>query len=77
MPPLSRQQQSQLLLPQSYEEAGDDGIVPSTPTLFIPRRVDGFGEAVSSPQVPIQSRFANAIVFLMFSRLVLFPLFDF
>ena len=38
--------------PPSYEDAGDDGIVPSTPTLFVPRRTDGFGEAVSSPQVP-------------------------
>ncbi|KAI5710157.1 hypothetical protein M8J75_006179 [Diaphorina citri] len=33
--------------PPSYEDAGD-GIVPSTPTLFIPRRTD----AVSSPHVP-------------------------
>lgn len=41
--------------PQSYEDGGDDCIVPSTPTLFVPRR-DGFGEAVSSPQVP-QGRF--------------------
>lgn len=52
MAPLSRsQQQSQLLLPH-YEETGDDGIVPSTPTLYVPRRTDGFGEAVSSPHVP-------------------------
>ncbi|KAG0724323.1 Nucleoprotein TPR [Chionoecetes opilio] len=33
-------------------EGGDDSIVPSTPTLFVPRRGDGFSEAVSSPQVP-------------------------
>nr|CAI5828373.1 unnamed protein product [Callosobruchus analis] len=33
-------------------QGGDDGIVPSTPTLFVPRRSDGFGEAVSSPHVP-------------------------
>lgn len=46
------QQQSHLLLPQGYEETGDDGIVPSTPTLYVPRRTDGFGEAVSSPHVP-------------------------
>lgn len=39
------QQQSQML----YEESGD-GIVPSTPTLYVPRRADGFSEAVSSPQ---------------------------
>lgn len=32
-----------------------DGIVPSTPTLSVPRRNDGFAEAVSSPQV--QARF--------------------
>ncbi|GLH16542.1 Uncharacterized protein GBIM_20794 [Gryllus bimaculatus] len=55
VPPLSRQQQqNQILL--GYEESGDDSIVPSTPTLFVPRRSDGFGEAVSSPQVP-QTRF--------------------
>lgn len=49
--PLSRQQQ-QLLLPHGFEEMGDDSIVPSTPTLYVPRRTDGFGEAVSSPHVP-------------------------
>ena len=27
-------------------EDGDDSIVPSTPTLFVPRRSDGFAEAV-------------------------------
>ncbi|XP_077290132.1 nucleoprotein TPR-like [Arctopsyche grandis] len=32
----------------TYEE-GDDGIVPSTPTLYMPTRNDGFGEAVRSP----------------------------
>lgn len=41
-----------ILQPGSYEEVGDDSIVPSTPTLFVPRRTDGFGEAVSSPHVP-------------------------
>lgn len=40
----------------TYEDGGDDSIVPSTPTLFMPRR-DGFGEAVSSPQVPTGGRF--------------------
>lgn len=54
--PLSRQQQH-LLLPHGLEEGGDDGIVPSTPTLFVPRRSDGFGEAVSSPVVPTSGRF--------------------
>ncbi|XP_014207653.1 nucleoprotein TPR [Copidosoma floridanum] len=56
--PVSRQQpQQHLLLPQqAYEEIGDDCIVPSTPTLFVPRRSDGFGEAINSPQVP-QNRF--------------------
>lgn len=34
----------------NYEEPGDDSIVPSTPTLYVPRRADGFSEAVSSPQ---------------------------
>ncbi|KAJ9578536.1 hypothetical protein L9F63_005265, partial [Diploptera punctata] len=52
IPPLcSNSRQQQLLLQPQYEE-GDDSIVPSTPTLFVPRRTDGFGEAVSSPQVP-------------------------
>lgn len=31
--------------------------MPSTPTLCVPRRTDGFGEAVSSPQVPSTGRF--------------------
>lgn len=53
----SRQQQSQLVLPHGIEDIGDDGIVPSTPTLYLPRRSDGFGEAVSSPQVPTSGRF--------------------
>ncbi|XP_012270418.1 nucleoprotein TPR isoform X2 [Orussus abietinus] len=53
--PMPRQQQQQHLLLQGYEDGGDDSIVPSTPTLFVPRRGD-FGEAVSSPQVP-QGRF--------------------
>ncbi|EFA01249.2 nucleoprotein TPR isoform X2 [Tribolium castaneum] len=56
-PLLSRQQQSHLLLSHGLEEGGDDGIVPSTPTLFVPRRSDGFGEAVSSPHVPTSGRF--------------------
>ena len=35
-----------------YEvEAGEDGVVPSTPKLPLARRTDGFAEAVSSPQV--------------------------
>ncbi|XP_045464850.1 nucleoprotein TPR isoform X2 [Harmonia axyridis] len=51
IPSLARPQQSHLLLPH-LEEAGDDSIVPSTPTLFVPRRSDAFGEAVSSPHVP-------------------------
>ena len=33
-----------------YEDL-DDCTVPSTPTLNVPRRGDGFAEAVSSPQV--------------------------
>ncbi|XP_025193272.1 histone PARylation factor 1 isoform X2 [Melanaphis sacchari] len=52
--PLMRQhsQQQQLLLTNSTLEdcSVDDGIVPSTPTLFTPRRLDG--ETVSSPHVP-------------------------
>lgn len=55
--PLSRQQ-VHLLLPHGIEDGGDDGIVPSTPTLYVPRRSDGFGEAVSSPVVPTSGRFS-------------------
>ncbi|XP_064626009.1 nucleoprotein TPR-like [Lineus longissimus] len=33
-------------------EDGDDCTVPSTPTLSLPKRTDGFAEAVSSPAVP-------------------------
>ncbi|KAK4876820.1 hypothetical protein RN001_009326 [Aquatica leii] len=55
--PLTRQQQAHLLLQHGMDEGGDDGIVPSTPTLFVPRRSDGFGEAVSSPHVPTSGRF--------------------
>ena len=37
-----------------YEvEAGEDGVVPSTPKLPLARRTDGFAEAVSSPQVMV------------------------
>ncbi|XP_077490306.1 nuclear basket protein megator isoform X2 [Amblyomma americanum] len=63
-PPLQQQQHRLSLLPRvrnerlpssqsaaGFEE-GDDSIVPSTPTLFVPRRTDGFAEAVGSPHVP-------------------------
>ncbi len=35
-------------------EDGDEGIVPSTPTLFIPKRHDGFAEAVRYLQVSFE-----------------------
>ncbi|XP_045536329.1 nucleoprotein TPR [Papilio machaon] len=38
-----------LSLAGSGGDDGDDSIVPSTPTLYVPRRNDGFGEAVVSP----------------------------
>ncbi|XP_045766841.1 nucleoprotein TPR-like isoform X2 [Maniola jurtina] len=38
-----------LSLGGSGADDGDDSIVPSTPTLYVPRRNDGFGEAVVSP----------------------------
>ncbi|GBM37297.1 Nucleoprotein TPR [Araneus ventricosus] len=56
--PTSRQHLTPFTIPgqgSNFEE-GDDGIVPSTPTLYVPRRTDGFAEAVSSPHVP-QVRF--------------------
>lgn len=36
------------------DTSGDDGIVPCTPTLYTPRRLDG--ETVSSPHVPSSSQ---------------------
>ncbi|PRD30611.1 UNVERIFIED_CONTAM: Tpr [Trichonephila clavipes] len=56
--PVNRQHLTPFTIPgqgSNFEE-GDDGIVPSTPTLYVPRRTDGFAEAVSSPHVP-QVRF--------------------
>uniref|UniRef100_A0A2S2QRU7 UPF0609 protein n=1 Tax=Sipha flava TaxID=143950 RepID=A0A2S2QRU7_9HEMI len=49
-------QQPQLLLTSTALDdcSGDDGIVPCTPTLFTPRRLDG--ETVSSPHVPSSSQ---------------------
>ncbi|CAG9856760.1 unnamed protein product [Phyllotreta striolata] len=56
--PLPSRQQSHLIsYGHGLDEIGDDGIVPSTPTLYVPRRSDGFGEAVSSPHVPTSGRF--------------------
>ncbi|KAG4070727.1 hypothetical protein HA402_005586 [Bradysia odoriphaga] len=54
-----QQQQQSLVIQQAYEEMTDDSIVPSTPTLYVARRADGFSEAVSSPHptVPHGSRF--------------------
>ncbi|XP_055692599.1 nucleoprotein TPR isoform X2 [Lutzomyia longipalpis] len=64
MAPRQQQSTSHLVLIQQsssgYEpETGDERIVPSTPTLFAPRRADGFSEAISSPhpQVPHAARF--------------------
>lgn len=51
-PALQEAQQQQMGL--GYEESGDDSIVPSTPTLYVPRRADGFSEAVSSPHQQVQ-----------------------
>ncbi|XP_054717730.1 nucleoprotein TPR-like [Uloborus diversus] len=57
--PISRQHLTPFTIPgqgSNFEE-GDDSIVPSTPTLYVPRRRDdGFAEAVS-PHVP-QVRFS-------------------
>lgn len=51
-------QSNPVQVPQSYEDLGD-GIVPSTPTLFIPRR-DG-AESMNSPCVPQSSfQFSSA-----------------
>lgn len=55
-----QQQQQQSIMINNYEEPGDDSIVPSTPTLYVPRRADGFSEAVSSPQSHVRiSRFSE------------------
>lgn len=50
-----QQQQQQQPIMIAYEEPGDDSIVPSTPTLYVPRRADGFSEAVRSPQPHVRS----------------------
>ncbi|XP_053661275.1 nucleoprotein TPR [Anopheles marshallii] len=55
--PLGRQQQQTshlILMQQNYEhhESADDRIVPSTPTLYAPRRTDGFSVGSPHPQVP-------------------------
>lgn len=52
--PQAPQQPTQQNLVISYEEGADDSIVPSTPTLYVPRRADGFSEAVSSPHPQLQ-----------------------
>ncbi|XP_071835519.1 nucleoprotein TPR-like isoform X3 [Apostichopus japonicus] len=42
----------------AFEDTGDDCQVPSTPTLFVPHRNDGFAEAINSPLVqPGHQRF--------------------
>ncbi|KAJ8713492.1 hypothetical protein PYW07_013862 [Mythimna separata] len=43
------EQSGALSLGGNNGDDGDDSIVPSTPTLYVPRRNDGFGEAVVSP----------------------------
>lgn len=55
--PRQQQQSSQQHLHMVYEDAGDDSIVPSTPTLCVPRRADGFSEVVSSPNPIVPGRF--------------------
>ncbi|KAG4074560.1 hypothetical protein HA402_005625 [Bradysia odoriphaga] len=52
-----QQQQQNLVIQQAYDT--DDSIVPSTPTLYVARRADGFSEAISSPHPTVQhgSRF--------------------
>lgn len=42
-----------------FEADLDDCTVPSTPTLNVPRRMDGFAEAVSSPQVSQRFTFGS------------------
>lgn len=62
LPSLGRQQLTPFMSlggGSNFDE-GDDSIVPSTPTLIVPRRNDGFAEAVSSPHVP-QSRFVFGV----------------
>lgn len=66
-------QQQQPIMINNYEEPGDDSIVPSTPTLYPPRRADGFSEAVSSPQshvsiLPVVLKYIDqqALIYLHF-----------
>ncbi|CAG7834925.1 unnamed protein product [Allacma fusca] len=55
LPSLGRQHQLTpgVQIHSQYDDM-DDSIVPSTPTLFVPRRSDGFAEAVSSPHIAPQ-----------------------
>ncbi|ODN06320.1 Nucleoprotein TPR [Orchesella cincta] len=65
LPPQLGRQQPQLTPSFSsgqYADDADDSIVPSTPTLFVPRRSDGFAEAVSSPQIQPGGRFTFSSV---------------
>ncbi|XP_019645080.1 PREDICTED: nucleoprotein TPR-like [Branchiostoma belcheri] len=54
-PPPTDQSQPPPIQPQGHGgpafEDVDDCTVPSTPTLFVPRRTDGFAEALNSPQI--------------------------
>lgn len=60
------QQQQQQPIMINYEESGDDSIVPSTPTLYVPRRADGFSEAVSSPQPHVSAAANNQLILIRF-----------
>ncbi|CAL8104152.1 unnamed protein product [Orchesella dallaii] len=65
LPPQLGRQQPQLTPSFSsgqFADDADDSIVPSTPTLFVPRRSDGFAEAVSSPQIQPGGRFTFSSV---------------
>uniref|UniRef100_A0A674DAK5 Nucleoprotein TPR n=1 Tax=Salmo trutta TaxID=8032 RepID=A0A674DAK5_SALTR len=44
-------------IPQQHFFDDDDRMVPSTPTLVVPHRTDGFAEAIHSPQVAGVPRF--------------------
>ncbi|XP_038056577.1 nucleoprotein TPR-like [Patiria miniata] len=43
-----------------FDDIGDDRQVPSTPTLFVPRRTDGFAEAINSPLLPGRFHFGGS-----------------
>ncbi|XP_025109062.1 nucleoprotein TPR-like isoform X2 [Pomacea canaliculata] len=61
LPSTSRSQLTPFLLGQGGPFDDDDCTVPSTPTLSLPRRTDGFAEALNSPHVSQRFVFSGGV----------------